>query len=149
MATKQPQQQKPEAPEVAKKKELEQRYLALKILDQQIKQTQKKFMLLEQQAQELESTKEALDELCHVTPGTEILVPVANGVFAKATINDCQKLIVNVGANTSVTKPVADVKKIIDEQSVEIRKAEEEVSQQLQTLASQAQTIEQDMSSLL
>lgn len=149
MTGKQPQQQKPAGPEDPKKKELEQRYLALKILDQQIKQTQKQFMLLEQQAQELETTKEALDELALVKQGTEILVPIANGVFAFATLSDAKKLIVNVGANTSVTKGVEDVKKIIDEQSVEIRKAEEEVGQQLQNLAEQAQTIEQNMAGLL
>lgn len=135
--------------ETKNRKEIEQRYMALKILDQQIKQTQKQFMLLEQQANELESTKEALDDLSKVEPGTEILVPIAHGVFAKATLSDGQRFIVNVGANTSVAKSSNDVKKIIEEQSIEIRKAEEEIGLQLEQLAGQAQSIEQEMTGLL
>lgn len=135
--------------ETKNRKEIEQRYMALKIIDQQIKQAQKQFMLLDQQANELDTTKEALNELSKIKAGAEILVPIANGVFAKATLTDGYSYIVNVGANTSVTKPVDAVKKIIDEQSVEIRKAEEEIGEQLQQLAMQAQAIEQDMQHIL
>jgi len=132
----------------ALKKKLEERYMALKMIDQQFKQTQKQIQLIEQQAGELDSTKEALDDLKNVKEGTEILVPIANGVFAKATINSPNKLIVNVGAGASVTKGLDDIKKIVESQADELHKLGEELSEQMQMLAAQAQAIETEMESL-
>ncbi len=136
------------APEAENRKQLEEYYMALRMIDQQMKQAQKQMAMIEQQATDLEGTKEALEDLSKVEPGTEILVPVASGVFAKATLADASKLIVNIGANTSVTKGLEDVKKIIEQQAEEIRKIESEIGSQIQSMASQAQMIEQEMNRL-
>lgn len=136
------------APDAENRKQLEEYYMALRMINQQMKQAQKQMAMIEQQATDLEGTKEALEDLSKVEPGTEILVPVASGVFAKATLADASKLIVNIGANTSITKGLEDVKKIIEQQAEEIRKIESEIGSQIQAMANQAQMIEQEMNRL-
>lgn len=141
-------QKKEAKPDAETRKALEEHYMALRMIDAQMKQAQKQMAAVEQQAADLAATKEALEDLSKVKAGAEILVPLAAGVFAKATISDTSKFIVNVGASTSVTKSAEEVKNIIEQQAEELRKLEEEMAGQMQAMASQAQMIEQEMNRL-
>ena len=75
---------------------------------------------LRMQQQELDNSLQALIELQKIKINTEILAPIANGIFLKAELKDNQKLIVNIGAEATVEKNIPEVLKLLEEQKGKI-----------------------------
>ncbi|MCX6706922.1 MAG: prefoldin subunit alpha [Candidatus Woesearchaeota archaeon] len=129
-------------------KDLQSKYVELQLLDQQIKQAQKQIELVENQVTELEAINQSLQEFSTTSAGTEILMPLSGGVFAKAELKDNKNLIVNVGAGTAVTKSVPDTEKLVTNQMNELLKVRDELLFQLQQHVNKAQNIQQELERL-
>ncbi len=130
------------------KEELQNKYMQYQMIDQQMKQIQQQVQVIEKQLVDLAVTRQAMDDLEKTNVGSEILVPVSNGIFTKAELKDNKKLILNVGSNTAVEKSIPDTKKLIDNQFKEIKKVQKDLMKDLQNLAVQAQIIEKDLNAL-
>ena len=98
------------------KEELQNKYMQYQMIDQQMKQIQQQVQVIEKQLVDLAVTRQAMDDLEKTNVGSEILVPVSNGIFTKAELKDNKKLILNVGSNTAVEKSIPETKKLIDNQ---------------------------------
>ena len=131
------------------KKEIWQKYMELQMLDRQIKNSQAQLQALEAQVIELENVSRSLDELNKVKIGSEIFVPVASGIFTKAKLLENSELLVTVGGSTAVKKSVSGVKELLTKQTIEIRKIQQEISKQLQSLAQEAEKSERVITALL
>ncbi len=134
--------------DVKTKEELMQRkYLEYKMIEQQVKQMQEQLEKFETQSVELHNVKQYLGDL-HTTPkGTEILVPLTNGIFVKTSLVDAETLLVNVGSNVAVKKTNNDTKAMVHEQIAEIEKYKLKLLENLSMLMAHAQHIEQELSS--
>lgn len=132
-----------------KEKKIKEKYTELQMIDQQIRQMQKRLQELENQVLEIMYVQQSLDDLKNVKVGKEILVPVSNGIFAKATLKENNELLVNVGASTVVKKDIASVKKMLEGNVNEIKKLESHFLQDLQKLSLQAAEIEKEMNLLI
>ena len=130
--------------ETARKK-----YLELQLLQQKIQQIQQQVEELEQQASQIDATGQSLDEFGEVKAGTQILVPVANGIFAKAKLEDTEHLLVNVGASINVEKKIPEVKKLMATQVTEMRKLQEDLAKQLQQMSDMAENAEGELRELV
>ena len=126
-------------------KEMQQKFFELQMMDQQIKQIQKNIEMIETQIIELEAINQSLGELGEVKSGTEILVPVAGGVFAKAELKDNKNLVINVGAGTSVKKSIPETQNMIKSQIDEIANTRDEMLLELQKFVKKAQDLQKDM----
>jgi len=113
---------------------LQKKYLEFQLLDQQLKQTQKQAQLLEEQLVEIVYTQQSLEELKDVKPGSEILVPVSNGMFAKATLTDSHELIVNVGSGAAVPKTIEAAQQMLAKQLDEVQKVRVQLAELMQQL---------------
>lgn len=122
--------------------ESKKKYMELKMLDDQLNQVQKQIMAFDNQVAELENIRESLDELKKVKPGTEILVPVSNGMFVRAEIKESSSLLVNVGQDTVVEKDIPSSKELIRMQSDEILGYRQQLLGHLQELSEKARSIE-------
>lgn len=131
-----------------KEAELQQKYLELQAYNQRLQKHHKQLEELDQNTTELEKIKMDLHEISKVKPGSETLVPIANGIFAKATINDTENLIVNVGAGTTVTKTVDETIAMLIKQSEEILEFRKKVEAQLQKIMDKASKVEQELSNV-
>ena len=131
-----------------KEKKLQKLYLQFQILDQNIKQIQQQATTLNAQLVELVGATHNLEDLKNVKKGTEILVPISSGVYAKAEIKDNENILVNVGANTNVKKSVDDTKKIIETQIEEMKKLQKQMLEELNHLTTQAALIENEMNKI-
>ena len=120
------------------KKEMQEQYVALQILDHQMKQVQ-----------ELDAVVASLDELASVKAGSEMFVPMSSGIFIKAELKDTTDVLVNVGSGTVVKKSIAQAKALLDGQIVEMRGLQEQLAQQLQKLTAEASNVEEKVSSLM
>ena len=108
-------------------KELQQKYMEYKVLEQQIKQIQEQIQLVDNQVMEIKVVQKNLKDVSGIKEGTEILVPVANGIFARGTIGKSEKLLVNVGSNIIVNKTVKQTEELLDKQITEISNLREEL----------------------
>jgi prefoldin alpha subunit len=130
-------------------KKLQEKYLELQLVDQQMKQLQKQVEAVEKQVGEIEEVNQSLDELAKSKTGSEMWVPISNGIFLKAKLEDNQKLGVNVGGNTVVTKDIPSTKKMLEEQAVEMRKFQEEMVGQFQKMAERAAELQSELQDLV
>jgi len=103
---------------------------------------------LQNQAIELEVTKQALDDISKTEEGTEILVPVSAGIFLKGALKDNKELSINVGSGTVVNKTIPEAKKILDEQIDELKKIQEKAVVEFSRLNQQAILIQRHLEEL-
>jgi prefoldin alpha subunit len=129
-------------------KDVQSKYIELQLLDQQIKQAQKQIELIENQVNELTAINEGLEGFSTTANGTEILIPLSGGVFAKAELKDNKNLIVNVGAGTALTKSVPDTQKMVTDQMDELLKVRDELLFQMQQYANKANKSQQELEKL-
>lgn len=116
------------------KEETQKKFMHLKMLLHQMQQFEKQIETFDGQLAELSGVKDGLEELKEVKTGTDVYVPVSGGVFMRATVKEPEKLLVNVGANTAVTKTVPDTIKLIQDQINEIGTAKIHLGEQVQLI---------------
>lgn len=105
------------------KEEFQEKYLQLQILGQEIEQIQKQLKMMNQNLLILASLEEGLSDFEKVKKGSEILIPLGQGIFAKADLKDNKNLFMNVGNGVVVVKEVKEVKETVISQISEIKHA--------------------------
>lgn len=115
-----------------------QQYMEFQQLQQQIEMMSKQMEEVNQQLMELEISKNALEEVEKCDKGTEILAQIANGIFVKTKLDCNQKLVVNVGADTTVEKSIPDVIKMLDEQQEMVKNNAKEIEKVIDSLGEEA-----------
>lgn len=113
-------------------------YMLLQQMQEQVEALSKQLEEINQQLMELEISKGALEEVQKTKQGTEILAQIANGIFVKTKLEDNTKLIVNVGANTTVEKSIPDVIKMLEEHEQAMAKNAQELEALLQQISQEA-----------
>jgi len=82
-----------------------------------------------------------MTELQKTTVNTEILAPIANGIFFKAELKDNQKLTINVGSEVAVEKTIPEVIRLLEEQKEKITEHIAEAETVLQQLHEQGRRL--------
>ena len=125
--------------------EVQQKYMEFRTLQQQIEQISQHMELLQQQSLELDISRNALEELGKTALATEIIAPIAEGIFVKAKLEDNQKLIVNVGSNTTVERTIPETITLLETQKREIMSRLVEADSVLQEFHAQAMKLYQEV----
>lgn len=126
---------------------LQQKYLEMQLLEQQLRQIQQQVNAIEQQSMEIEFIIDSLESLSKVEVGKEILVPMSSGIFVKAKLEDNKELIVNVGNNTTVNKSIPEVQGMLREQVKEMANARVELSNKFAEFAAKMQVMQTELMS--
>lgn len=121
---------------------LREKYIEMQVLDKQIKQVQEQIMQLDEQMADLGGVLVNLEDLKSVEEGSEILVPVSNGIFIKAEVKSIEKVGVNVGSDTVVMKTIEESQQLLTSQNMEIQDVQQKMVDALQDLMAQARRIE-------
>ena len=132
-----------------KQKELQQKYMEFQMVDQQVKQMQKQLQLVEAQMHELNNTQEYLDDLSKTKEGTDFLAPIASGIFVKGRLAENKELLINVGANVTVSKPVSEVKDMLKTQLNELEEVQQNTAVQFQALTQKAIKLQKELEKLI
>lgn len=127
---------------------LRQCYMEMQVLEQQIRQLQQQIHMLDSQAVEFTNTQMILDDFAKAKTGSDTLVSISPGIFAKGKITDNKELLVNVGSDVLVEKSVEEAKALLDGQIEEIKKAHGQMLDGLQEMVLKAQSIEKEMEKL-
>jgi prefoldin alpha subunit len=129
--------------------EMKQAYMEYQMVQQHVTQLQKQIETVQEQLQDIANVIANLDEMKKVKEGSEMLVPVANGVFMKTTLVDNKDLLVNVGGNTTVKKSFSEVGEMLVKQQKEMEEIYAQLVVQFQQLHSQSEKLEQGIQELV
>lgn len=132
-----------------KQKRLQQKYLELQLLDQQMKHVQKQVEAIERQAAELEEVQQSLDALATSKQGSEMWAPISNGIFLKARLEDNKMLAVNVGGSTVVRKDIPATKAMLAEQAADMRKFQTDLVRQFEQMAERAAGLQGELQEIV
>jgi len=133
---------------MAKKEAIQDYLIELKAIDRHIKELQQQVESLEEQGMELAYIRQSIDELAQAPAGEALLVPLSNGIFAKARLEDKDHLLVNVGANVVVKKTFSETKAMMEGQSAELQKMRKTLESSIHKLVARAMEIDQMMSAM-
>ena len=125
-------------------KELREGYIELQTLEKQMQELQGHIQKLDDQMNEVLITKQAIDDYEKVEEGKEMLVPVANGIFTKASAKKSE-LIINVGNNVLTEKSFDDVRGLMIKQEQELRNYRDELLTNLEKVAARIQIVEKEL----
>ena len=119
----------------------QQKFMEFRQLQEQIEQVTEHVQKLNQAVSEIEDTRNALLGLDKAEVGSELLAPIANGIFVKSELKDAQTLTVNVGADTVVEKTVDEVVGLLEKQQEQMKQKVVEAETVLQGFHEQAMKI--------
>lgn len=126
---------------------MQQSYMHLQMLDQQMKQVQENLAQLDKQKIDLLQVQQSLDDLKKAGINSETLVPLSAGIFVKAELKNNNTMLVNVGGNITVEKTVEETKEMVSQQLQELKNLEKEMETQLRKFAEEAILIETKINS--
>ena len=125
--------------------QIQQKYMQFQMMQQQLEQISQHLELLNQQNSELDISINAVQELSKIKVDNELLAPIADGIFLKGELKDNQKLIVNVGMNTTVEKSIPEVVKLLEQQKEELSQRMVEADAMMQEMSMQAMKLYQEV----
>lgn len=114
-------------------------------MQQQLEQISQHLELLNQQNAELDISINAVKELSETKVDNELLAPIADGIFFKGVLKDNQKLVVNVGSDTTVEKSIPEVVKLLEDQKKDVSKRMMEADSMMQDMSLQAMQLYQEV----
>ncbi len=89
-------------------------------IEQQLQEIQKQFQDIEQKINAIEQVVIDIKEIGTVKKGSETWIPLHNGVFVKAKIENTKEFMVNVGGETAVKKSASETIKALEKQKAEL-----------------------------
>ncbi|MBI2144203.1 prefoldin subunit alpha [Candidatus Woesearchaeota archaeon] len=128
---------------------LKNKYAEFRLAAAQIKQLQEQLQALEEKRGELGTAAGTLDELKGTEKKARMLVPVSDGMFASATLDSNEELIVNVGSDVCVKKTVEEAKDLLNAKLKELTSYQEELLGELQRLTENADKLEKELGDML
>ncbi len=108
------------------------------MMQQQLEQLTQHVEMLQQHMVELEESRSALEGLGGMELHSELLAPIANGIFVKGMLADTQTLLVNVGSGAVVEKSVGEVITLLDTQKQDLALRIGEAQEVVEQLAAQS-----------
>ena len=121
----------------------EQLMFEVQLLNQELMQVSEHMKQVQEQLQELALTEETIVELPQMKKDNEILIPLASGIFARATIIDTKNTIINAGAQVFVEQPLEKTQELIAEQKEKLEEYLTRLSMQFQQMYARMQEIQQ------
>ena len=125
--------------------QIQQKYMQFQAMQQQLEQISQHLELLNQQNDELDISINAVKELGNTKVDNELLAPIADGIFFKGVLKDNQKLVVNVGSDTTVEKSIPEVVKLLEDQKKDVSKRMMEADSMMQDMSLQAMQLYQEV----
>ena len=134
---------------MADEQKVQELYVEFQMLTQHLKQLQQQQQILSQQMMEMAASAVSLEELSEIKEGAELLVPVSNGMFAKAKLVDGENVIVNIGSNAAVLKTTKEAKALMEKQIQESEQLSKKISAQVQKFQHKAVALQKQLQELL
>ncbi len=132
-----------------KEEQMKEKYAEFRMAMAQIKQVQEQLQAVEEKKQELEDAEAGVSQLKGASKGTKMLAPITDGIFIKATLEDTDEVLVNVGSDICVNKTVDEASQILKEKQHELMNYHELMLEELNKLTDNANRLERELGQLV
>tara|TARA_Y100000310_G_scaffold342819_4_gene447631 strand:+ start:1418 stop:1822 length:405 start_codon:yes stop_codon:yes gene_type:complete len=112
-----------------------QEIMELQHLQEQMEALSKQLEELQEKQGTISITVNAIKEIQNIKKGTEILAPLADGIFVRTQLNDNSTAIVNIGKGITVEKPLPEVLKMVQGHESKITKSSLEIETKMQDIS--------------
>ncbi|MEK6967304.1 MAG: prefoldin subunit alpha [Nanoarchaeota archaeon] len=134
---------------MATEEQIQEKYMHLQLIAQTLRQVQQQLQMLDEQSSELDRMADGLGDLKDSKIGSNLLVPVSEGIFARATLSNSETLLVNVGSNVIVEKTIDETRQLLQDRNAELRLHREELKKQNKELFDAAQVLQDELNNLI
>ncbi len=97
------------------------KYMEFQMIQQSMQQLQQRKQIIENQMTEFTTLIETLDGLKGAKKASPIFAPLGSGVFAKATLEENDNVLVNIGSGIAIERDIATSKELVKKQLVELQ----------------------------
>lgn len=122
-------------------KEIRNKVLEIRILEEQIKQLEQEALMLDQKVLELQTLQNNLDEI-KKTSQQDILVPLGNGIFINSKIEPVKEVLINIGAKIIAKKEIGRAKEIVDRQKNNILEERKKINRESEKILEQIEKVD-------
>ena len=120
-------------------------YVKIKTLREEVDKLSEQLQEIDGKTLEIHEMIQAVKQADEIQAGDELLVPLTNGVFIKATAKENQELLLNVGADSVVKKTPKQTVTLLKEQQQSLTTFRQQVTQKREEVAKQAQEVEEEV----
>jgi len=126
-------------------KDFEKKIVEMNILENQLSQLDQQFSLIEKHIIDLQNLNSSLEELSKTKKDQEFFSPVGNEIFVRSKIIEPGEVLINIGGKTIIKKKTIDAKKFIEEKIAKANELKFQISDEMQTIINEMQTIQQEI----
>lgn len=129
---------------MAKEEDMQQRVILYQLLHKHLEELKQQASMLEARLMEFEVTKQALGDFKGIKD-SEMLVPLGSGCYAHGRATNSKEILVNIGANLMLSKPVGETSGLLEERIGEIQGMAKELQDQMTNVINQITAIAGDL----
>ena len=127
---------------------MEQKYIILQMIDAQIKELENEIGAIEQRSFDIINLRASLKSLSAVKSNSKSFAPLGYGIFTESEVKNTNHVLVNVGSGILVKKTIAEADELLGKQIGQIDNITLQLTQNLTSLATRAQQIEQEIQAI-
>jgi prefoldin alpha subunit len=129
--------------------ELEEKSKEFDLLRQQLSAIDDELNQLGERVQSFEAVKDSIDSIAKTKKGTELIVPLGEGLFIKSSISNVDNVLLGVGSGIVVAKTVADSQAYVEERIKEANTLMERLSENSAYFNERLRLLETELKSLV
>lgn len=128
-----------------KEEKLKEAYIRYQMLKQQLNTLNTQKSLLEKNIELIKGTIENMKEINSIEEGREILSSIGNGAYVKAELKDSKNVIVEIGSDVMIEKPISEAMSLFEKRISEIKKMLEEINKQITIFEDEIRKMEREI----
>lgn len=128
-----------------KEEKIKEFYIRYQMLKQQLNGLISQKSLLEKNIEMIRETIENINDISSIKEGQQIFSSVGSGVYVKAELKDCKNVIINIGSEIMIEKPIPQAILILEKKIEEIKKLIEEINKQITIFEKEIEKIEKEI----
>lgn len=130
-----------------KQEKVKQKYLEIQLLQQHLQEVQQQLQIFEQQSTELERINEGLESV-QKEKKKQMFSQLGAGVFLQTELKDNKNVIMNVGSDIFVSKPINEAMELIKKNITETEKIIKKIKEQLSKAQPQLSSLQHELREL-
>lgn len=120
----------------------QQLYLEYQQLTQQFQQVQEYLESTTKNIGEVSNVIEAFESFSSLKEGSEVMAPIANGIFVETKLAQSKTLRINVGGGVVVEKTISEAKKMLEKQRSDLETLRDRANKDYITIMARLRQIE-------
>jgi prefoldin alpha subunit len=127
--------------------DFQKKVIQFQMMESNLKALQDRANLLSERVQEIEVTKNSIEDLKNVKPGSA-LIPIGSSTFVHGRIENSDEVIIGIGGGIAVKKKRDDALRTLDEALKEMDKNLDEAKGQITNLAFEMEKLQEELERL-